>query len=60
VKCWASGVTCRVAGFSFSSLCGESGILALYGAVRSLAVRVSGGCWASMLCGEGSLLVPAD
>jgi hypothetical protein len=54
----ASGVTCRVAGFSFPPLSGESGILALsQGSEDSLALRDSGECWASVFCGEGSLLV---
>jgi hypothetical protein len=55
----ASDATCRVTGYSFPSLNGESGILALWqGSEGSLAVRDSGEGWASMLCGQGSLLAP--
>jgi hypothetical protein len=57
----ASGDACSVAGYSFASVGRESGILVLWqGSEGSLAVRDSGECWASVLCGEESLLVPKN
>jgi hypothetical protein len=57
----ASGATCSVTGYNFPPLSGESSVLALWwGSEGSLAVRDSGECWASVLCGEGSLLVPKN
>jgi hypothetical protein len=57
----ASGATCRVVGYSFLPLSENLAVLALcWWSKGSLAVRDSGECWASMLCGEGSLLVPKN
>jgi hypothetical protein len=55
----ASGTACRVAGYNFPSLSGKSVILVLWWGIEVfLAVSDSGECWASMLFGEASLLVP--
>jgi hypothetical protein len=57
----ASGATYRVAGYNFSPLSGESGILALrWGSEGSFDVRESGRCWASMLHGKGSFPAPTE
>jgi hypothetical protein len=56
-----SGTACRVAGYSFPPLTGESGILSLWwGSKGSLAVRDGGECWASMLCVDESPLEPKN
>jgi hypothetical protein len=57
----ASGAICRVAGYRFPPLSVESGVLVLWwGNEGSPAVRDSGEHWASMPCGEGSFLFPAE